>query len=74
MAQNASKCHKSFNVLSFSLSLGEAILPIPRSSMELWRMIHFKYKKNRVIAHVVDGYDVTETRMKQPQVSCVFCE
>ena len=22
-------------------------------------MIHFKYKKNRVMTHVVDGYDVT---------------
>ena len=29
------------------------------------RMIHFKYKRNRVITHVVDGYDITTT--KHPQ-------
>ena len=41
---------------------GEAILPLPRSSSEIWRMIHFKYKKNRVMSHVVDGYDMPAGR------------
>lgn len=42
--------------------LGEAILPQPRSSSEMWRMIHFKYKKHRVMSHVVDGYDMPAGR------------
>ena len=51
-------------LLSLHLSLssplpGESILPIPKVPTEPWRMIHFKYKKNRVMTHVVDGYDVT---------------
>ena len=31
-------------------------------------MIHFKYKKNRVISHVVDGYDITTTKHSQDYV------
>ena len=39
--------------------LGEAILPLPWEPNEDWRMIHFKYKKHRIISHVKDGYDLT---------------
>ena len=48
--------------LSLSLPLppiGESLLPIPKAPTEPWRMIHFKYKKHKVMTHVVDGYDVT---------------
>ena len=56
------------SILHLHPPTGEAILPIPRSSTEMWRMIHFKYKKNRVISHVVDGYDITTTKHSQDYV------
>ncbi len=44
---------------------GEPILPEPRSATECWRMIHFKYKKNRGMMHVMDGYDFATERHQQ---------
>ena len=42
--------------------LGEAILPLPWEPNENWRMIHFKYKKHRVMSHMRDGYDLATDR------------
>ena len=42
--------------------LGEAILPLPWESDEEWRLVHFKYKKHRVMSHTRDGYDLATDR------------
>lgn len=45
--------------------LGEAILPIPRNSSEIWRMIHFKHKKHRILSHTIDGFDFPTSATRQ---------
>ena len=57
-------CHLTVLVLC-CIPTGEAILPIPRHSSEMWRMIHFKYKKHRVLSHTIDGFDFPTVTSRQ---------
>ena len=57
-------CHLTVLVL-WCIPTGEAILPIPRHSSEMWRMIHFKYKKHRVLSHTIDGFDFPTVASRQ---------
>ena len=38
-------------------SPGESVVPPPRMASEQWRMIHFKYRKTRTMALLIDGFD-----------------
>ncbi|KAL5474914.1 hypothetical protein EMCRGX_G026941 [Ephydatia muelleri] len=59
--------------------LGEPVVPPPRVASEQWRMIHFKYRKTRTMALLIDGFDAplerTSTMSRIPREGvCVDTE
>ena len=67
------------NAYSHTPPPGEPVVPPPRVASEQWRMIHFKYRKTRTMALLIDGFDAplerTSTMSRIPREGvCVDTE